>query len=367
MTTHNQAGSDCYYCCGKCRYQSDHFKGDSLSPKWSDSFFGTAGWALDSENLYAAADVLRASDLDVSNASTAIPNWYSKVLHFDIQCATNSGTFAIGNYGFQFGTGSELIVTESGAYKWHRSMSLSTSTWYRFKFTISAITVNFYQVTFSLDGVDQFTFRNASFASFTPRFQNRRTFTRTAGNVVDTYTPGGSTTGALGQTRIRRLCINMLKLPSWLAGGDTIRRRYCDDPVTALDITNGLAATVELTISGAAESTLNDTFTLSHVAGVWQAGFLDTAYPFTYSGTDYCVRQLIAAFEYESVKYTVVIGRVGQPFTNFTIVFRDDTQPTALPFSRDYADMEYIHHTGGSTAMFNAIIGTGIDFAIAVP
>lgn len=211
------------------------------------------------------------------------------------------------------------------------------------------------------------------------RFVNRRTFSRTAGTEVDTYTPAGSTTGALSEIRIRRVCLNNLQYPDWL-GNEPGRRKFCDAPVNSLNITDGLADSVELTISGSADAEIDGTYTLalsansnfvSNIIGsgaTWYGGWAAGTYTITNAGFTWSILGLEAGFRNESVYFAARLQMTSPVTRTATAVWRDDTQPTALPFSRDYSDMEYVYFLNISgPASYAGMFGTGIDFAIAVP
>ena len=375
MCNHNQAESDCYYCCGRCRIWFDDFKRLTLAPKWSGQ------WACNN-------GVMRATDTDqkqvnwLINSGDFYGDLASKDVHFDIYCETDGGTVSIQTYpgnpsvviGLKFGTGSNITgavqISTTSFYHFHTSYTLNVDTWYRVKMQWSKIKNVGWTCTLSIDGSEVDTFTLAAPVNYvfnTIALTNRRTINNNNTFIVNSD-PFPSETGALSTVQIRNWCGNVRK---YFDPDITFTNfEYCNDPVWEHPVGDGAKASASLTISGAAEAALNNTFTLGFNAfsgfgeGGWFNQYTSGIHPFT-TNTGYYLYQLGCRFGWHYTEFRVRLRNNAGTLFNESI-FRDYDQPASLPVTKAYADMERITHQQNIGALsWAAVFGTSIQFAIA--
>lgn len=373
MCNHNQAESDCYYCCGKCRIWFDDFKRATLAPKWSGQ------WAMDSGTM-VATDTDQKQVEWLTNSSDFHGDLASKDVHFDIYCETDGGTVTVQTwpgtpsvvFGFKFGTGSNITgcVQFGGSplYHYHTTYTLNVDTWYRVKLQWSKIKNVGWVVSLFIDGVevDQFALvGTAAYGLGSIALTNRRVVNNTNTFVVNTN-PFATETGALSTVRIRNWCGNVRKY--FDPDIEFTQFEFCNDPVWEHPVTDGTQTPVTLTISSAAEAALNDTFTLNFNGfgeGGWFNQYVSTDHAFT-TNTGYHLYQLGCRLGWHYTEWRI---RYLQTSNNrfYETVLRDYDQPAGLPFTKDYTDMERItFSTNISGALtWNSVFGTSIQFAIS--
>lgn len=369
MCNHNQAESDCYYCCGKCRIWFDDFKRATLAPKWSGQ------WAMD-DGTMVATDTDQKQVEWLTNSSDFHGDLASKDVHFDILCETDGGTVTIRSsqvgFGLKFGTGSNITggfhFGVSPIYHYHTDYTLNVDTWYRVKLQWSKLKDIGWIVSLFIDGVevDQYTLVGpASFSLGTMTLSNRRRVDNSRTFIVNTD-PFPSEIGDLSTVRIRNWCGNMRKY--FDPDLEFAALAFCNDPVWDHPITDGAKASVSLTISSAAEAALNDTFTLNF-NGFGEAGwfnqYVSTDHPFT-TNTGYHLYQLGCRFGWHYTEWRIRYRHTSSS-QFYESVFRDYDQPASLPITKDYTDMERITRDGNIAfpPAWDAVFGTSIQFAIS--